>query len=322
VRFCEWFYISNGDTFIEHGNQQDPYCLCLDPLAPFILRYNKIEIRLPFGNLASRYMVNGMGFINPHVDSSFVMSAGEYIKFFFIYMLRAQPFVIWTWFWGAFLTLTKSIGDTLTPSLRDPLRAEDIIEAAAMKANATPRMVRELRGLFARPATTRPIIVARELWLDRAFIILIALILIFEFVLHTKLVYDVSFFFMVIPVIVFIPFFLFYSRTIQSNVTQYKEPRDDILAMTGAITHTSRIVHGHTHLVRHEIIGAIEHLNPGCWSPSFLDVECTKPIGHKSFVWIQPSPEGARVARVFHFHASSDAAKGSRRSLARGKTKN
>jgi hypothetical protein len=32
VRFVHWFYISNNDTLIEHGHQQDPYCLCENPL--------------------------------------------------------------------------------------------------------------------------------------------------------------------------------------------------------------------------------------------------------------------------------------------------
>lgn len=301
VRFCEWFYVSNGDTFVEHGNQQDPYCLCIDPLFPFVLQYNKIEIRLPFGNLACRYMINGMGFFNPHVDTNFVMSAAQYVKFFFTYMLRAQPLLLWTWFWGSFLTLVRSVGDTLLPSLRDPLRTEDRIEEIAKKSNATPRMVRELRELFAHPATHRPIIIARELWLDRAFLVLITLVALLEVFLFIKQVYDLSFFWMFIPILVFVPFFIFYSRAIRSNVAQYKQPQDDILAMTGAITKTGRVVYGHTHHVRHEVIGAIEHLNSGSWSPAFLDVECTKPVGQKTFIWIQPAAEGGREARIFHF---------------------
>lgn len=306
VRFCEWFYVSNGDTFIEHGNQQDPYCRCLDPVSPFVLQYNKMEIRLPFGNIACRYMINGMGFFNPHVDTNYVMSLGQYLRFFVRYMARAQPLIIWTWFWGAFLTLVKSISDSLLPALRDPLRTEDRIDEVAKKANATPRMVRELRELFAHPATHRPTVVARELWLDRAFLILLTLLALLEVFLFIKRVYDISFFWMFIPILLLMPFFLFYSRTIRSNVTQYKEPQDDILAMTGAITKTGRVVYGHTHIVRHEIIGAIEHLNPGSWSPAFLDVECKKPIGQKTFVWIQPALDGGREARVFHVQARVD----------------
>src|SRR5205085_963291 len=61
VRFCEWFYISNQDTLIEHGNQYDAYCLCSNPVHPLIKKGSKILVRLPFGNLAGRYMINGMG---------------------------------------------------------------------------------------------------------------------------------------------------------------------------------------------------------------------------------------------------------------------
>jgi UDP-2,3-diacylglucosamine pyrophosphatase LpxH len=301
VRFCEWFYLSNGDTLIEHGNQQDPYCLCLDPINPFVLQYNKVEIRLPFGNVACRYLMNGMGFFNPHVDSNYIMSVSEYVSFFVKYMARAQPMIVWTWFWGSFLTLVKSLSDTLLPRLRDPLRAEDRIEEVAAKANATPRMVRELRELFVHPAVNRPLIVARELWLDRAFIVLLGLLGLFQLFLFIKQVYDISFFWMFIPILLLVPFFLFYSRSIYSNVHEFKEPQDDVLAMSSAITRTNRIVYGHTHIVRHEIIGAVEHLNPGTWSPAFMDVECTQPSGHKSFVWIQPSSEGAREAREFNF---------------------
>ena len=91
VRFCEWFYISNQDTLIEHGNQYDPYCMCEDPINPFTQGYNYKSIRLPFGNLACRYILNGMGFFNPHVESNFIMSLREYIAFFFKYIWRAQP---------------------------------------------------------------------------------------------------------------------------------------------------------------------------------------------------------------------------------------
>lgn len=304
VRFCEWFYISNGDTLIEHGNQYDPYCLCVDPVHPYVRRYNKVDIRLPFGNVACRYMINGMGFFNPHVDSNYIMTVSEYVRFFLKYMMRAQPLLIWTWFWGAFVTLVQSLEDALLPALRDPLRIEDRTNQIAVKANATPRMVRELKELFVNPATHRPLILARELWLDRAFLILLGLLGLFQIFLFIKQVYDISFFWMFIPVLLLVPFFLFYSRSIRSNVHLFKEPQEDILALTSAITHTRRVVYGHTHQVRHEVIGAVEHLNPGSWSPAFEDVECTKPTGQKTFIWIEPAANGTREAHVYHFTES------------------
>ena len=88
VSFAEWFYISGGDTLIEHGSQYDAYCLCSNPIFPLIRKGSKRSVRLPFGNLAGRYMTNGMGLFNPHVESSFIMSLREYLIFFFKHLIR------------------------------------------------------------------------------------------------------------------------------------------------------------------------------------------------------------------------------------------
>jgi predicted phosphodiesterase len=86
-------------------------------------------------------------------------------------------------------------------------------------------------------------------------------------------------------------------------VAEYKEPNDLIMSMASQITGVSRIVYGHTHIIRHEMIGPVEHLNSGCWSPAFLDVECTRPFGKKTFVWIEPTESGRRIAQLREFKA-------------------
>lgn len=301
VRFVEWFYISNQDTLIEHGNQYDPYCICEDPINPYVRGYNFVSLKLPFGNLACRYLMNGMGFFNPHVDSNYIMSIPEYIRFFLKYMLRAQPGLVLTWFWGSVVTLLHSFFDRLAAPIRNPLKIEDRVAFIAEKANAEPRMVRELKELFVAPAASNPFLLARELWLDRAFIIFVAFYLIFQLMVVVRSIYEISFFWAFIPLFMLLPFFLFYSKSVTSLVSGYKEPDDRVLAMTSAITKVNRIVYGHTHHTRHEIIGSVEHLNSGCWSPAFLDVECTKPLDQKTFVWISPSESGARQAELFKF---------------------
>src|SRR5690606_13060474 len=85
VTFCEWFYVSQKDTLIEHGHQYDSYCLCLDPINPLIIRNKKFKIRLPFGNLANRYMLNRIGLKNPHDEKSFIKTSMEFVEFFFKY---------------------------------------------------------------------------------------------------------------------------------------------------------------------------------------------------------------------------------------------
>jgi UDP-2,3-diacylglucosamine pyrophosphatase LpxH len=297
VRFNEWFYISNGDTLIEHGNQYDPYCMAQDPTNPYIQRFNRIEVRVPFGNLATRYLINGMGFFNPHLDSNYIMTPKEYLVFFIRYIARAQPFLIITWFWGATVTLVQSFLDRLRPTIPDPLGSEDRVEKIAAKSNATPRMVREMKELFVAPAASYPSLIMKELWLDRAFLIGAAIVLLYILFLQVDNIFDVSIWWMFIPFFLFVPFLLFYSRSIRSVVHEFKEPREDVLSLTGMITKVTRVVYGHTHIVRHEMIGAVEHLNSGTWSPAFLDVECERPIGQKTFVWIYPGENG-RQAKV------------------------
>ncbi len=301
VRFCEWFYISNGDTLVEHGNQYDPYCVCQNPIHPFVQKFNRIELRLPFGDLAGRYMTNGMGFFNPHVDSNFIMSFKDYLKFFTKYLVRTQPLIMWTWFWSSVAVLIQSSLDRLLPELKDPLTMEDRVNDIAYKANAEPRMVRELKELAVNPAASNPIRLARELWLDRAFIVLIGFIFIFQIFTIIKLAYDISFFWMFIPLFILVPFFVFYAKSIDSDVAAVKEPNEWILSVSSRMTNVRRVVYGHTHIARHEFIGIVEHLNSGCWTPAFLDVECTKPFGKKTYVWIEPGPHGQRVAQLREF---------------------
>ena len=288
VRFCEWFYISNQDTLIEHGNQYDPYCVCEDPVHPFSRGYNYKTMRLPFGNLACRYILNGLGFFNPHVDTNYIMEVREYVRFFLKYMLRAQPLLLIDWLWGAVATMIMVLRERLYVPIRDPLHIENRVLEIAEKSNATPRMVRELKELFADSASHNPFMIARELWLDRAFLVMVAFAGILELFILVNQIFSLSFFWMFIPLFLLLPFFLFYSQSIQSLVSSFKEPDDRILATASRITKVQRIVYGHTHQIRHEMIGAVEHLNSGCWSPAFLDVECTRAIDQKTFVWIEP----------------------------------
>jgi hypothetical protein len=113
--------------------------------------------------------------------------------------------------------------------------------------------------------------------------------------------FDLPFFWAFIPLFLLLPFFLFYSKSVVSMVSSYKEPDERILSMAGTITKVNRIVYGHTHKSRHEMIGAIEHLNSGTWSPAFTDVECTKMIDSKTFVWLEPGDNNQRRASLLIF---------------------
>lgn len=295
--FTSWFYISNKDTLIEHGNQQDPYCICENPLNPFLLDYNELSVRLPFGNVACRYMMNGLGLFNPHVEKNYIMSISEYINFFFKYLVTTQPLIMWTWLWGSVATMGHVVADRFATPFKGHISQESQVNIAAVNSQATPAMVRQLQELFVIPATNNPILIAKELWLDRLFLILFGFIVIYFIVSTLNNYLGISLYWVFLPLALFIPFFLFYARSVTSLVSEYKEPSEVLLSRQAEIAEVERVVYGHTHVPRHEYYGFVEHLNSGTWSPAFTNVECTEAFERNTYVWIKPG-EGGEISRT------------------------
>ncbi len=297
VRFCEWFYISNQDTAIEHGNQYDDYCVTTNPIHPLIKKGRKVRVRLPFGNIAGRYMTNGMGLFNPHVESTFLMTMPEYSRFFYKYALRVQPFLPFAWLWSAFVSFWEAITDGLLPAMRDPLFIEQRVKEIAINSNATPEMVRTLNELKVHSAIFNPLKIAQELWIDRALLFaLIAFIsfelsaLIYIFIPIT-LWWSILFFFLLMPGLVF------YSKKIKSAVVQTMEDTFKNAPMVAKITHTNRVIFGHTHREQHTAVDQTEVINTGTWSPAFKDPECHESFGKKCFAWIRKSKDDEGLER-------------------------
>lgn len=303
VSFPNWFYISNGDTLIEHGHQQDPYCICENPLNPFLLDYNNLSVRLPFGNVACRFMMNGLGLFNPHVEKNYIMSVSGYIKFFFKYLITTQPLIIWTWLWGSTATLWHVIADRFATPHRGQVSQEQQVNRAAELSQATPAMVRQLQELFVIPAVNSPLLIAKELWLDRLFLITFAFAFIYFIVAKLNDYLGISLYWVFLPLALFLPFFLFYARSVTSLVSEYKEPSEALLSKQAEITQVKRVIYGHTHIPRHEYYGFVEHLNSGTWSPAFTNVECTESSERNVYVWISPSEDQkSRKAELLNFY--------------------
>lgn len=305
VRFCEWFYISNGDTLIEHGNQYDAYCLCSNPINPLIKKGFKVLVRIPFGNLAGKYMVNGMGLFNPHVESSYIKSSlKEYIVFFYKYVMRTQPFIVWDWFWGALATLFVSLREGWLPSLKDPLMIEARVESIAVTANATPQMVWSLRDLHVHPVVYNPYKILKELWLDRALLFIFIVFLSFLFFSSLNVFVTVSMWWFVIPLLLLLPIFIFYAQSIESEVYKVQQVAYKKIPLGAKITKVKRVVLGHTHRQEHCEVEGVEVFNTGTWSPAFHDVECTQRYGKKCFAWIRR--EGDATERVGELYEWQD----------------
>jgi hypothetical protein len=250
-----------------------------------------------------------MGYFNPHSDRSYIMTGRQYLNFMFRHVMRKEPLLVWTWFWGSVVTLFMTLKESISLDVKDPLAVEDQVEAIADAANATPRMVRELKEIHAPSAIMDPLGVMRELWLDRAFIVLGAFAAGLWALSMLNIVWRVSYWWMFVATVLFlVPFFLFYFRSIKSKIIVDVKYNEKAVKFGAKITRTKRVIFGHTHEFVHANFSGIEYLNSGTWSPAFDDVECTKPSCPKTFVWIRPDPEnetkGARVANVYEWRAN------------------
>jgi UDP-2,3-diacylglucosamine pyrophosphatase LpxH len=255
VVFCNWFYLSEKDTYLSHGHQYDPYCLVLNPIDPLISVHGKPHVRIPFGDLAGRYMLNGMGYFNPHATANYIMSATQYARFFFKYMFRTQPFLLWTWFWGAMATAFISVTESWRPAMSDPLLVEEKVQHIAEKSNATPAMVRRLRLLDAEPALSNPISVIRELWLDRGMMALLIVFLAFQAILAINIVWPVSTKWVWVPALLLLPLLVFYHFRIRSAVFAEALLSERNAELIYKITGAKRVIFGHTHEPQVQRIG-------------------------------------------------------------------
>lgn len=302
IRFVEWFYISNKDTLVEHGNQYDSYGLCTNPINPIIRKNKKYLLRLPFGNLAGKYMLNGMGLMNPHSEASFIKnSLKDYMKFFYRYVVRTQPLIMWSWFWSSMVSLIVTVTEGLKPAVSDPLTIADRLDHIAEKSNSNVKTVLSLRELHAHPAALEPISVLQELWLDRAILFALVVYISFEFMMFYNLFAKFSIWVFVIPFALLLPAFIFYSRNIRSGIQKALAEAFEKIPTACKIAKVNRTVHGHTHIAKHNMVENVEYINTGTWSPSYEDVECTKPYGMKCFAWIKPSEKNERTAELYEW---------------------
>ena len=307
VKFCEWFYISNNDSLIEHGHQYDPYCLSLNPINPIIRKNGKYKIRLPFGNLATRFMINGMGFRNPYNEKVYTGNFKDFVKFYLKYELRNQPMIVFTWFFGAIKTLIYSIGESFLPSQKDPQTFMLKLKEIAEKSNSTVEQVLELKENHAHPAVRRPKKILEELWLDRAFFLIFILFVSWQIFTTSALFSSVSIYFFIIPLVLFSILFTYYAHGISSDIHANQSMVEEKSLISCNICNVKRLITGHTHKADKKILdNGIEYLNSGTWSYYFLDIECNKKISQKNFIWINNmSNSDERSANLFHWNSES-----------------
>jgi hypothetical protein len=97
--------------------------------------------------------------------------------------------------------------------------------------------------------------------------------------------------------VVLLPPVVLYARSVRSEVGRTERNIHSALPTLARIAGVTRVVMGHTHRARNEVVAGVRYLNPGHWSPAFLDEACTIPYSRSGFVWIRPG-EAGRVAEL------------------------
>jgi hypothetical protein len=239
-----------------------------------------------------------MGYFNPHAADNYIMTARSYLRFFWKYMVRTQPFLIWTWFWGALTTMIITFTEFWRPAMRDPLIVEEKDRTIARRANATPAMVRRLDALHVSSSSTNPLAIMRELWLDRAFLFLVGVFGAWIIVLTINIALPISPLWVFVPVALMLFPLAMYAASVKSSV--FAEPllSKGRAELIHRITGARNVVFGHTHQPVYQRVGPVLYVNGGSWSPAFREPSCETRIGTQTFVWLRSGPAAAGAPLV------------------------
>ncbi len=284
IIFRNWFYISPNKIHIEHGNQYDSYTCYRYPAFPFDDTGKNIQPTL--GSLTCRHLVSRMGFFNPHVDNSFMLSFSEYISHWVQHYFLTKRSLIFAWMKGSvrtFVTTWKSRTHI------DERLLGRMLEEAYTETKISRELLRKHILEFAKPSEDARIRVLRELHLDYLTLcIVVCALMVFTLTFSGE-------YLMLKTAIASCIVLSIYHYILPKN-----ESLNSIFARVNAcernisdIYKVPAIVFGHTHAAfgiwqNEKFIG-----NSGTWTPRFLDIECTKPLSTgRPVIWLTRQDAG------------------------------
>jgi UDP-2,3-diacylglucosamine pyrophosphatase LpxH len=272
-----WFHRTEDGIVIEHGNQYDSYCSYRYPMEPFGKEPRVIQPTM--GSLASRHLTSRMGFFNPHVDGSYMLSALGYARHWASCYLFSRHSLVVAWFVGAVRTVLE-LFRVREPASRARQRAN--IEAAMRETGVAFLRVARHARLCARPAEDLLGRVLRELWLDRVALLALTVVLAAGWMLWARglAVVGVA----LIPAIFLIYELLVPKPTIDATWATVQSAARRVAKVHRA----AAVVFGHTHRPEGQWEGGVFFGNSGSWSAAYKDIACTVPLDrYRPLVWLQ-----------------------------------
>jgi UDP-2,3-diacylglucosamine pyrophosphatase LpxH len=277
IVFRAWFHLTPDGIVLEHGHQYDGYCAHRYPMLPF--GPDPHEIHPTMGSLTARSLVARMGFFNPHVDGSYMLSTIGYLSHWARYYLFSPHSLFFAYLGGAAHTLSQLVLRRF-PGTRSRNRAN--VRAASLETGASLKHVARHAHLFDPPAEDRLNTVVREFWVDRvAMLGLTVLAGVLFFVLARGPFMAGA---AVAPAL-----FLTYELSVPKPPIDAVWQRVQRTARRVARAHKARaVVFGHTHHPEGVWEDGVFYGNSGTWSAAYKDLECTQPVDdERPLVWLR-----------------------------------
>ncbi len=280
ICFRQWFHRTEEGIYIEHGHQYDGSSALPDPLVPS--RADGAGLWLSMGSAGYRYIMSGIGTMNPHVPGSFKLGgAREYAQHFFRYYWGNGRSLLGSWLRGSWAAARHVLGQR--PGISDPSPVETRREqlAQARRYGLAQARLRELCRLHARPMSRSPYAVLRELWLDRVAIVGLGLL---AAVVTAVLAPWPAVFAVLLTTVTAL---LAYERLApQDDYRDYEAVLDELPRQIARLAGAQVVVLGHTHRARQARQPGLRVFDTGHWCAAYRDAECTV-LEHpaRTFLW-------------------------------------
>jgi hypothetical protein len=282
VVFRPWLHLTSDGVLVEHGHRYDRASTGADPLVA--QRGDGPGLYQPLGTAGYRFMLGGIGTMNPHHEHAFILGgARAYARHYVRYYLGQGRSIVRPWLFGALRSAATVLGQR-DPRAEPSAAAREAALAEAARQNRIPvESLRTLRDRGVRPIGDAPRAVLRELWLDRLGLAAAAVVLpLLGGLLWSWAAAAVLLGLALAAMVV-------NEKLTPDNVLLSYEPSLPGHAEAAARATGARVVClGHTHHAgRERLPGGATLINTGSWAPAFKDPECTEPVNQeRTFAWI------------------------------------
>jgi UDP-2,3-diacylglucosamine pyrophosphatase LpxH len=277
ILFRAWFHKTADGIVVEHGNQYDAYCSYRYPMAPF--GREEREIQPTVGSLTARNLASRMGFFNPHVDSSYMLSAFGYFAHWARHYLFSRRSLAAVWAVGAVRTVIEILRRR-EPARRDRRRAN--IATCARETGVSLKTAARHMRLFAAPMEDTLSAMLHGLWLDRVAIGAVSVLagLVWLLVAHGPLVAGAA----LCPAAVIAYQLMAPTGSLEKVWDHVRR----VARRVGKIHGARAVVFGHTHRPEGAWEDGVFYGNTGSWSAAFRDLACTQPVfEYRPLVWLR-----------------------------------